>query len=117
MNGLKRTEPDVQRQFTGFDSSSANSRDGFFRKMQTRSGRGNCSRSRCEERLVTLAVRAFVLAIDIRRQGDVSQTFHVFLRRFASTSHEPQGSDAQFATGENFGFKFSRAENNSFAHR
>src|SRR6267142_1521636 len=117
MNGLKRAEPDVQRQFTSFDSSGANPRDGLFRKMQAGSWGGNCARLSCEDRLIALAVRVFVLAVDIRRQGNVSQAFHVLLRVFAIAAHKPQRSDPEFSTRNNLGFEFSRTENDSFPDR
>src|ERR1019366_5753229 len=71
-HGLKRPEADMQRDLDSFDSTLVYALKNFRREMQARRRRGHGAEGFRVDRLVRLAVRRRVGAIDVGRQRNVA---------------------------------------------
>ena len=81
--------------------------------MQTCGRRGHGARLVRENRLVTLAIRRLVVALDVRRKRNVAQAFEHLVER--GRAAETQSSQTEFRAIQDLGLEFSVAEQNFLA--
>src|SRR5262245_45985566 len=66
--------------------------------------------------MITLAIRAFVFALDIGREQNVAQALDVTLGCIAVPAHQQHSLKANLAPRKNFRLEFPRAKKNSFSN-
>lgn len=111
---LKRARPDMQSEFADLNASPAKALEDPFRKMESRRGRRYRPRRSGENRLVTLAIRRLVLAMDIRRQRYMAQALESAGQiRGVRKSNPPL---TEFAPADHLRLQFPFSEYHPFAH-
>src|SRR6266487_4698452 len=91
-NGLKRAQADVQRELADFCTPVANFFQNFRREMKTGRGSGNRPRTFGVYRLIALAVRCFIRAIDVRRKRDVAHPLELLADTVLVMRYKSQGA-------------------------
>ena len=78
VDGLKRAQADLQRELADFCTPVANFFQSFRREMKARRGSSNRTGTFGVHRLIALAVRYFIGAINVRRKRGVAQPLELF---------------------------------------
>jgi len=106
-DGLKSSQADVQGDLGNFDSALANALENFGSEVQAGGGRGYRPSRSCVNRLVAVAVMGLVFAVNVGRQGNVSQALYTAEK--IGDGMETDGSLAEVSASDDFGLKFGLA--------
>src|SRR5580765_2348769 len=84
--------------------------------MQPRRGSSDGAGIFCKNCLVAIAICEFVLAFNVRRQGNVSESLELTGDRFSAPAREPNCSQTEFTSRENFRFQLPAPKKDPFTH-
>src|SRR5215472_1516835 len=111
---LKCAETDVQRNRHHFDATHPHSIQDSRRKMQAGCGGGDGPRVLGKNRLISLAVHWFVLARNIWRQRNMTETLDRL--RDVSLCSQADATQSVFAAAEHLRAKLSITKIDALAH-
>ena len=117
MNGLKCSQADVKSELAELRTALLNLIEDFRREMQTCRRSGNGPRTFRKDGLVALPVRAFVGAINVRRQWNMPQAIEVLSDAPLIPRDELQRPEPEFATCNNLRFEFPCSKQEALALR
>src|ERR1700751_4333357 len=113
---LKCAQAHVKRQLANFPSAPANGFKNFWSEMQP----GRRSRHRSgppgEHRLIALAIGSLILAVNVRREGHVSQAIDVLRYAVRIARSQSYRSHTEFTARQHFRLELAFAKQDSLAN-
>ena len=106
-DGLKRPESNVESDVRGLDVAPAEFFEYFRGEMETRSRGGDGPGMLGEDGLVLAAILGSIVAMDVRRQRNVSEALQP--SQEIGDIFEANGAFAEFAVFDDFGLQFVRS--------